>query len=56
MSSGIRSSYNRTTKVMTVWFRNGTYQLPNVPRSVADAFKASSSKGAYWNQYLKGKY
>lgn len=56
MSSGIVSSYNRDSKVLTVKFRNGTYQLPNVPRSVADAFKASSSRGAFWNANLKGKY
>lgn len=54
--SQIRSSYNRRTRVLTVTFRNGVYNLPEVPAAVADAFKRASSKGTFWNRYLKGKY
>lgn len=55
-SSGITGTYNKEAKVLTVRFRNGTYQLPNVPEGIAAAFLASSSKGSYWNANLKGRY
>lgn len=56
MASGITGTYNEVTGVLTVRFRNGNYNLPGVPATVAAAFLASSSKGTFWNQYLKGKY
>lgn len=56
MASGISGRYDKDSKVLTVSFRNGTYQLPNVPASVAAAFASSSSKGAFWNANLKDKY
>jgi hypothetical protein len=56
MSSGIRGTYDAETQVLTVTFRNGTYRLPNVPANIAAGFAASSSKGAYWNANLKGRY
>ncbi len=56
MASGITGNYNKRTRVLTVTFRNGTYQLPEVPPGVAAGFMVASSKGKFWNDRLKGRY
>ena len=56
MASGITGNYNKRTRVLTVNFRNGTWNLQQVPPGVAKGFRVAKSKGTFFNTYLKGKY
>lgn len=55
-SSAIRAiGYDGGT--LTVEFHTGrVYDHPNVPYSVFVSFLRSSSKGAFYNQYIRGRY
>lgn len=55
-SSAIRAvGYDGST--LTVEFHSGRiYDHPNVPNSVFENFMHSSSKGAYYNQHIRGRY
>jgi hypothetical protein len=42
---------------LTVAFHNGrTYDHPGVPYEVYAGLMAASSKGAYYNRYIRGRY
>jgi KTSC domain len=55
-SSAIRAvGYDGYT--LTVEFHNsGVYDHPGVPYEVYEGLMAASSKGAYYNRYIRGKY
>ncbi len=55
-SSAIRAvGYDGFT--LTVEFHNSRiYDHPNVPYSVFENLMHSSSKGAYYNQHIRGRY
>ena len=43
--------------ILAVTFHNtGTYYHPGVPYSVFEGLLRASSKGAYYNQHIRGKY
>ena len=42
---------------LRVVFHTGrTYDHPGVPKSVFDGLMRASSKGAYYNQFIRGRY
>jgi len=55
-SSAIRAvGYDGST--LTVEFHTGRmYDHPNVPYSVYEGLMRSSSKGAYYNAHIRGRY
>jgi len=55
-SSAIRAiGYDGYT--LTVEFHNsGVYDHPGVPYEVYEGLMAASSKGAYYNRYIRGRY
>ena len=55
-SSAIRAvGYDGST--LTVEFHNGRiYDHPNVPYAIFESLMRSSSKGAYYNQHIRGRY
>jgi hypothetical protein len=55
-SSAIRAiGYNGST--LRVEFHNsGVYDHPGVPYELYARFMRSSSKGAFYNQYIRGRY
>jgi hypothetical protein len=55
-SSAIRAvGYDGST--LTVEFHSGRiYDHPNVPDSVYEGLKRASSKGAYYNRHIRGRY
>lgn len=49
--------YNETTRILTIVFiKTGKYTYPNFPKSLYEEFLKSSSKGRFYNQYIKDKY
>lgn len=58
-SSAIRSiSYNSATGTLTICFTSGGagYDYYNVPQYVYDRFLQASSKGRYFQQYIREQY
>lgn len=57
-SSVIHSiSYNFSSKYLTLLFRNGTaYRYLGVPFEIFNNFLKATSKGAYYNRFISGKY
>lgn len=55
-SSAIRAvGYDGST--LTVEFHGGRiYDHPNVPYSIFEGLMHSTSKGAYYNQHIRGRY
>ncbi len=52
-----RYSYNTETQVLRVVFVSGlVYDYKNVPEAVYQAMKATTSKGTFLNNEIKGKY
>lgn len=49
-------SYDSDTKKMVVHTKIKTYECDNVPEDVFDAFDRASSRGAFFNSNIKGKY
>lgn len=58
ISSAIsRIEYNELTRELMVTFTSGrNYTYYGVPREVYVAFVNSSSKGQYFNDYIKDRY
>ena len=44
--------------ILSVWFVESgqQYDHPNVSKAVYDEFLASSSKGRFYNNYIRGRY
>lgn len=57
-STAIESiGYDAQTRRMKIKFIQGeTYTFCNVPQSVFDNFLKASSKGTYYNDYIKDKF
>lgn len=57
-SSAIRAvGYDGDGYILTVEFHGGrVYDHPGVPYEVYAALMAASSKGAYYNRYIRGRY
>jgi hypothetical protein len=52
-----RISYDETARELHVNFvGGGTYTYYDVPRSVYEAFRGSSSKGTFLNKFIKNRY
>ena len=50
-------SYDQAARELHVKFvGGGTYTYYDVPKSVYEAFRASSSKGTFLNSYIKNRY
>ena len=51
-------NYNFTTKTLTVWFVGGGqgYDYYGVPESVYNGLMNASSKGRYFNVYIRVQY
>jgi KTSC domain-containing protein len=50
-------SYDEATRELHVKFvGGGTYTYYAVPKSVYEAFRASSSKGTHFNRFIKDRY
>jgi hypothetical protein len=43
-------------RVLEIEFKNGIYQYLDVPEAIFRAFRSSSSKGRYFNQYIKRRF
>jgi hypothetical protein len=58
VSSTIKSvSYNRETRMLTVRFFDGRiYRFKDVPTFVYKAFRKASSRGAYFNEFIRDAY
>ena len=55
-SSAIRAvGYDGYTLVV-VFHNSGRYDHPGVPESVFNGLMRASSKGAYYNHYIRGRY
>ena len=57
-SSAISSiGYDPSTQRMKIHFKHGsTYDFCRVPASVFDGFLAASSKGSYYDRYIRDRY
>ena len=52
-----RISYDESARELHVKFvGGGIYTYYEVPRSVCEAFRASSSKGTFLNKFIKNRY
>ena len=51
-------NYNPTTKTLTIWFTSSGrgYDYYNVPESVYLGLLHASSKGQYFNAYIRDQY
>lgn len=49
-------TYNPTTKVLTVEYRNGTYLYQDVPQEVFELVQASDNTAKAIKDNVKGKY
>lgn len=50
-------SYDEAARELHVKFvGGGTYTYYDVPKSVYEAFRASSSKGTFLNSYIRNRY
>ena len=52
------ADYNPKTRRMQITFRESgkTYDFCDVPQHVYDGFMTASSKGVYFNDYIKDRY
>jgi hypothetical protein len=57
-SSNIRSiGFEPESETLEVEFKSGgLYQYANVPKSLFDRFMAASSKGRFFDQYVRDKF
>jgi len=58
-SSAIRAvHYDPKSKTLTIWFTSGDqgYDYYNVPEWIYSGLLAASSKGQYFNQYIRDQY
>lgn len=58
VSSNIKSiGFEATNNVLEVEFHSGgIYKYRNVSQAIFDSFLKSSSKGSFFDQYIKDKY
>ena len=58
-SSAIRAvQYDTATLILTIWFTGGSqgYHYYNVPDWVYAGLLSASSKGQYFNRYIRDQY
>jgi len=48
--------YDEATSTLTISFKSGDYDYKNFPKSLYEDFLASSSKGRFYNTYIKDKF
>lgn len=48
--------YNKKTRAMLVSTQKSSFECQDVPLKVYESFSQASSKGKYFNSYIKGKY
>ena len=48
--------YDEATSTLTISFKSGDYDYKNFPKSLYEDFLASSSKGKFYNTYIKDKF
>jgi hypothetical protein len=54
-----KASYHHRDEVLLIYYVSKPgkgYIFGNIPRSVWEEFKSSSSKGSYFNERIKGRY
>lgn len=53
-----RGEYDHQSGDLTIWFRKGRhfYTCYGVPRSIWDELLQASSKGTYFDNYIKDRY
>jgi hypothetical protein len=53
-----RAEYDGDTRVLKLWFveSGGPYDYYGVPRHVWDGLLAASSKGTYYNEFIRDQY
>ena len=51
-------NYDPSTRVLTIWFQHGAhgYNYYSVPLVIYDGLLAASSKGRYFNAYIRDQY
>ena len=51
-------NYNATTRTLTIWFTHGghSYDYFGVPNAVYQGLLNASSKGAYFNAFIRDQY
>jgi hypothetical protein len=52
------ADYNSATRTLTLWFTSGGsgYEYYGVPAYIFDGLVAASSKGSYFNAYIRDQY
>lgn len=50
------AKYDTGSKRLVVYIGKDSYECVDVPIEVWEDFKNASSKGQYFNQYIRGKY
>lgn len=58
-SSAIRrAEYDPASRTLTIWFveSGGPYDYYGVPQRIWDGLLAASSKGGYYNDYIRDQY
>ena len=57
VSSSVIHAVGYDGSTLTIEFRSGrTYDHPHVPYSVYADLMSASSKGAYYNRHIRGRY
>ncbi|MEP4148743.1 MAG: KTSC domain-containing protein [Halioglobus sp.] len=51
-----RACYNRSEQTLVLLLKSTYYKYCSVPDSVSDGLLSASSKGSYFNSYIKGRY
>lgn len=53
-----RAEYNPSTMILQLWFAEsgGPYDYYGVPQHVFDGLCSASSKGSYFNSYIRDRY
>lgn len=53
-----RAEYDEVRFVLTIWFveSGGPYSFDNVPVDVFEGLCNASSKGGYYNKYIRDRY
>ena len=53
----IAFSYNEEKLILKITFVSGfIYHYKNVPKNIYNAMRAATSKGTYFNNYIKDRY
>ncbi len=48
--------YDENSSTLTISFKSGDYDYKNFPKSLYEDFLAASSKGSFYNNYIKDKF